>query len=50
LVFAIVVAFEAATTLIKMAFRRDRAGDEATLEAAKRMVRGYLRGEIDWLG
>ncbi len=41
--FALVIAVEAADSLIKLAFRRHPDGDESVLKEAKVLVRGYLQ-------
>lgn len=45
--FALTLAVEAADALIKLAFRRDREGDERVLAEAKTLVREYLQRHVE---
>lgn len=45
--FALAVAVEAADALIKLAFRRDPAGDDRVVTEAKTLLREYLRGQLE---
>ncbi|GGK96657.1 TetR family transcriptional regulator [Mangrovihabitans endophyticus] len=44
--FALLISVEAADALIKMAFRRDVAGDEAVIVEAKALIREYLHRHV----
>jgi AcrR family transcriptional regulator len=44
--FALQIAVEAADALIKLAFRRDPAGDEQVLIEAKALIREYLHRHV----
>jgi len=45
--FALTLAVEAADALIKLAFRRNREGDERVLAEAKTLVREYLQRHVE---
>jgi AcrR family transcriptional regulator len=45
--FALQIAVEAADALIKLAFRRDPAGDVAVIDEAKGMIREYLHRHVN---
>lgn len=45
--FALEIAVEAADALIKLAFRRHPDGDEAVLDEAKALIRGYLHRHVN---
>jgi len=44
--FALMIAVESADSLIKMAFRRDPAGDPQILAEAKALIREYLQRQV----
>jgi AcrR family transcriptional regulator len=44
--FALLISVEAADALIKLAFRRDVAGDDAVLIEAKALIREYLHRHV----
>jgi AcrR family transcriptional regulator len=44
--FALSIAVETADALIKMAFRRDPAGDPAVIDEAKALIREYLHRHV----
>ncbi|BCY05193.1 TetR family transcriptional regulator [Actinoplanes sp. L3-i22] len=44
--FALQISVEAADALIKLAFRRDPAGDEAVLTEVKALIREYLHRHV----
>lgn len=44
--FALTVAVETGDALIKLAFRRDPAGDPDVIAEAKSLIRGYLAGYV----
>lgn len=44
--FALMIAVESADSLIKMAFRRDPAGDPQVLTEAKALIRDYLQRQF----
>ena len=44
--FALMIAVESADSLIKMAFRRDPAGDAQVLTEAKALIRDYLQRQF----
>jgi len=44
---AVVVALQAADTVVRSAFRRDPAGDPEVLAEATALVHGYLAARLD---
>jgi AcrR family transcriptional regulator len=44
---ALAISVEAADAVLKMAFRRDPAGDPEILSETKRLIKSYLAGHID---